>query len=691
MRALIRNVVLPVHRWTALTAGLVVLWMALTGLGLLFKAQLDPAVNRSLETVAACGAPRSLDELVEGARAAHPGGALRLVGVEGSATRSTWVRFANGDTVYLDPCSGRVVGELNKYRGVFGALEYLHRLEFLSGADHAVAGTVALVFALVIVAGGMAIWWPVSLRGLRWSVTFAMRPAGRARLMRMHRAIGFWVCLIVLFSALTGPIDSFHWYQRAIAAGTGSVRSSAKPFAVVAPIAAKGPRPTFQVLWKRAQQVTPDPREALLLIPKTPASPVELDIVERAAPNHQAVSFLYLDPYSGRVLGFKPYVASSLGNKVMAWGIAIHSGQAGVPAQMALLVGGLGIIVLGYTGLSSYVRRSILAALCCVALSSGAIHPARADDLPAYRPQSPVTGTIRVWGSPDDGWLIEELEAGFRKHQPAVHFKNTLHGPESTFAAVYMDVADMAFMAREIRVPLETMGFEWVHHYPPFEVEIANAGLGAGVDHNVDRPAVDLAFFVNRANPLSCMTLQQIDDIFAADHRRGGANIRRWAELGLEGVWARREIHVYGPAPDNIASVYVRGSVLGGSRKWNPTYRTVAGGWSEVLESVARDPDGIAFAPPLPGNLGAKALRLAASGKSACHALTAHTAEARVYPLLRTVDVALDRAPGAAIEPGVKEFLRFIVSREGQRIVASDGAYLPLGAASAKEQLERLQ
>ncbi len=148
MRALIRNVVLPVHRWTALTLGLVVLWMALTGLGLLFKAQLDPAVNRSLETVAACQAPQPVDELVARARTAHPRGALRLVGIEGSATRSTWVRFANGDTVYLDPCSGRVVGELNKYRGIFGALEYLHRLEFLSGADHAVAGTVALVFAL---------------------------------------------------------------------------------------------------------------------------------------------------------------------------------------------------------------------------------------------------------------------------------------------------------------------------------------------------------------------------------------------------------------------------------------------------------------------------------------------------------------------------------------------------------------
>ena len=335
------------------------------------------------------------------------------------------------------------------------------------------------------------------------------------------------------------------------------------------------------------------------------------------------------------------------------------------------------------------MRRSILASICCLALWVGVAHAARADGLPAYHPQARVSGTIRVWGSPDDGWLIEELEAGFRKYEPAVQFKDSLHGPESTFAAVYMDVADVGFMAREIRVPLETMGFEWAHHYPPFEVAIANAGLGA--DHGASRLAVDLAFFVNKANPLSCVTLRQLDDIFAADHRRGGDDIRRWGGVGLGGDWEHREIHVYGPAPDSISAVFVRRSVLAGSRKWNPRYRTVAGGWSEILENLARDPGGIAFAPPLPGNVGTKELRVAASENSPCYALNARTAEAGTYPLLRTVDVALDRPPGAPLDPKVKEFLRFVLSSEGQRIVVRDGAYLPLSAASLHKALERLQ
>jgi len=335
------------------------------------------------------------------------------------------------------------------------------------------------------------------------------------------------------------------------------------------------------------------------------------------------------------------------------------------------------------------MRPAILAALCCLALSAGSIRGARAGTLPDYRPQGRASGTIRIWGSPDDGWLIEELQAGFRRYQPAVRFADTLHGPESTFAGVYMDVADVAFMAREIRVPLETMAFEWVHHYPPFEVQIANAGLG--VEHGPERPAVDLAAFVNAANPLACATLRQLDDIFAADHRRGGVNIRRWGQLRLGGSWAGRPIHVYGLTPTDISSVYVRQSVLGGSRKWNPDYHTVAGGWSEVLETVARDPDGIAFAPLVPGNTGVRPLRLAAAANTPCEALTARTAVARTYPLTRAVDVALDRRPGAPLAPRIREFLRFILSREGQRIIVSDGAYLPLGAATLRQQRERLQ
>jgi phosphate transport system substrate-binding protein len=290
-----------------------------------------------------------------------------------------------------------------------------------------------------------------------------------------------------------------------------------------------------------------------------------------------------------------------------------------------------------------------------------------------------------VWGNPADRQLIEHLQAGFRKVQPGITFADNFHGPESTFAGVYTGVADLAFMAREMRVPMETMAFEWVHHYKAFEVEIANAGLGAA------RPAANLAVFVHRNNPITRLTLQQLDGIFGAEIRTGRSNLRKWGAVSANKGWKDRPIHVYGPALDSIPALYIRTRVLGGSRKWNPDYREVATGWSDVLASIAADPVGITFAPALPGNPSVKHIELAADDTGPFFALTAETAAARTYPLARVVTVALDREPDKPIDPKVREFLRYILSREGQEVVARDQTYIPLDAQSARRQLERLE
>jgi phosphate transport system substrate-binding protein len=307
-----------------------------------------------------------------------------------------------------------------------------------------------------------------------------------------------------------------------------------------------------------------------------------------------------------------------------------------------------------------------------------------AEEWAPYRPEREVDGAIRIWGSLPDGWLIEHLEAGFRRFQPRVTFSEALHGPESTFAGVYTGVADLAFMAREMRVPMESMAFEWVHHYKAFEVEIANAGLGP------QRPGVSLAVFVHKTNPLQRLTLRQLDGIFGAEHRRGGRNMRRWADLAGEDGWKDRPIHVYGPPLDDVATLFIRTRVLLDSHKWNPSYREIPAGWGAVLASVARDPDGIAFAPPVPGNDRAKVIELAADDGGAFYALTPQTVAARTYPLTRVISVALDRKAGEPLDPKLREFLRYLLSREGQEAVTSDGVYLPLSAQSAQRQLHRL-
>lgn len=310
--------------------------------------------------------------------------------------------------------------------------------------------------------------------------------------------------------------------------------------------------------------------------------------------------------------------------------------------------------------------------------------PARMAAPDHYEPREQVSGEIRIWGSPADRPLLKEWEAGFRTVQTGVTFSEQLHGPESTMAGVYNGVADLAFMGRELRMPVESMAFEWVHLRKPVGIQVANAGLRA------ERPSTNLAIFVNRRNPISELTLAQLDAIFGAEHRRGQANLRHWGELGVENGWQDQPIDVYGPPVDSIPALFIRHAVLKDSQKWNPDYREFATDGPELLAALARDPAGIAFAPLSAGNHDVKPVALASDASGPFYPLSVSSVEARTYPIARVITMVLDRAPGKPIDPKVKEFLRYILSPDGQAVVARDGAYIPLSAASARQQLERL-
>ncbi|SIT47800.1 conserved exported hypothetical protein [Paraburkholderia piptadeniae] len=322
--------------------------------------------------------------------------------------------------------------------------------------------------------------------------------------------------------------------------------------------------------------------------------------------------------------------------------------------------------------------------LAVVITTASCAGPARIAAPDHYKPREQVSGEIRIWGSPADGPLLKDWEAGFMKTQAGVTFSEQLHGPESTMAGVYNGVADLAFMGREMRVPVENMAFEWVYLRKPVSIQVANAGLRA------ERPSTNLAIFVNRRNPIGQLTLAQLDAILGAEHKRGDANFRHWGDIGVEGPLHDKPINVYGPPVDSIPALFIRHAVLKDSQKWNPDYREFPTDGSDLLDAIAQDPSGIAFAPLSAGNQAVKPVALANDASGPFYPLTERSVSARTYPIGRVITMVLDRAPGKPIDPKVREFLRYILSPDGQAAVARDGAYIPLSTESAQQQLKRL-
>lgn len=312
------------------------------------------------------------------------------------------------------------------------------------------------------------------------------------------------------------------------------------------------------------------------------------------------------------------------------------------------------------------------------ALAVGGLVLLVAADIAAAAAAAELQGTIRLWASPQDTRLVEKWEAGFRKQYPRVEFKNTWHGPESTLAGVYTDVADIALMAREIRRPVEVMAFQWVFQYPPFAVTVANAGFSA------ERTSAQLAFFVHADNPLSRITFAQLGHVLGAESDPA----RTWGELGIDGAWKTRPLHLIGPPVDSTDALYVRDTVLKGNRKWNPAYDERED-TAQILTAFAKDKNAISYLPvnAIPAN--AKVLAIGNVGDFAMP--NAETTRSGRYALTRTIDVVVNRPPGKAIRSPLREFLDFILSAQGQALIAPSDGLIALNEAAAQRQRERLQ
>ena len=302
------------------------------------------------------------------------------------------------------------------------------------------------------------------------------------------------------------------------------------------------------------------------------------------------------------------------------------------------------------------------------------------------------TTVIRSWGNEEMSGVLDRWQAGFRKTHPGVQFENKLMGPASAMAGIYTGVADLAWMGHELRTE-ESMAFEWVFQYKALGVEIATASLDR-YDHGAQ-----LVIFVHRDNPIGKLTLEQLDGIFGSEHRRGGKNIRTWGDLGLTGEWATRPIHPYGYDAETEAASFFRQTVLSESYKWNCELKAfrdaqlsdgrIVDAAPQIVAALAADRDGIAYAKLRYAQPRVKALALAGNGANYVEPLR-EAVQKRMYPITRSIAVYLNRDPGQPANPAVKEFLRYVLSRDGQREIELDGGYLSLTPEMAAAQLRKL-
>jgi phosphate transport system substrate-binding protein len=337
--------------------------------------------------------------------------------------------------------------------------------------------------------------------------------------------------------------------------------------------------------------------------------------------------------------------------------------------------------------------------------------------LPAYTPKQKVTGTIRLWGSNYivDGNVGEYWEQEFRKFHPDVKFEYHMLTTRAAVPSLVFGVADLG-IGRKIKTE-ELQLYQRYKNRDPLEIIIATGS------YNVTGWNPAFGIVVHKDNPLTRITLEQLDGIFGAE-RLGGwvgtdwhpevargpeKNIRKWGQLGLKGEWADKEITPYGLNLRYSQATTISDRILGGSDKWNEKLRIYANfvgaegapgsnmGFGRLKrglnEDLVQDRYGIAYVaspvgPNLPPEL--KLLELGETAAGPFYAYTIENIQSRKYPFYDEIYAYGDASKAADLDPKVREYLRFIVSREGQQCVQRDGNYLPLTAEVSRAQLKKL-
>lgn len=306
-------------------------------------------------------------------------------------------------------------------------------------------------------------------------------------------------------------------------------------------------------------------------------------------------------------------------------------------------------------------------------------------------PHGSPPGTLRIWGHPQaEEWLSRQADRFAQRH-PDIRIEPNLTGSDVGMAALYSGQADIVLMGREATAS-EVQAFEWVHRYRPTAVPILTGSL----DRAGQAPA--LVIFVHRDNPLGSLSLAQLDGIFGTAREHGwhdgkpvpsaarGADrdIRRWGQLGLDGVWLQRAIRMYAPMAESGTGKFFRVRVLADSNRmhWDaleefadPVHGAEDSG-ARILAALADDPAGIAVSNLQFARPEVKAVALIGDAGEPVMPTPDALVSGR-YPLARTVYAYINRPAQAPVDPQVMAWLTDVLGEPARG--REDGAgFLPL-------------
>ncbi len=293
--------------------------------------------------------------------------------------------------------------------------------------------------------------------------------------------------------------------------------------------------------------------------------------------------------------------------------------------------------------------------------------------LPDYKKSDGVSGNLNSVGSDTLANLMTLWAEEFKRLYPNVNIQIQAAGSSTAPPALTEGTSNLGPMSRKMK-DKEIEAFEKKYGYKPMEIPVA-----------IDA----LAVYVNKDNPINGMTMAQVDAVFSANRKCGNAkDIGKWGDLGLTGVWASRDMQLYGRNSVSGTYGYFKEHALCKGDFKNTVNEQP--GSASVVQSVTASLNGVGYSGIGYKTSGVKAVPLAEKEGKPFIEATDENALAGTYPLSRFLFVYINKHPSKPLQPLEREFVKMVLSKTGQGVVIKDG-YIPLPASVAEKYLTLLK
>jgi len=310
----------------------------------------------------------------------------------------------------------------------------------------------------------------------------------------------------------------------------------------------------------------------------------------------------------------------------------------------------------------SVVNAALAGAILNIGLfASGSASAVSVDEgVPEYKAVSGISGNLSSVGSDTLANLMTLWAETFKRSYPNVNIQIQAAGSSTAPPALTEATSNFGPMSRKMKAK-EIAAFEDRYGYKPTAIPVA-----------IDA----LAVYVNKDNPIKGMAIPDVDAVFSSTRKCGGSkDITKWGELGLTGNWKDRDIQIYGR--NSVSGTYgyfKKKALCKGDYKNNVNEQP---GSASVVQSVSSSVNGIGYSGIGYKTSGVRAVPLTKKAGDDFVEATPDNAVSGKYPLSRFLYVYVNKKPNKELAPLEKEFIKLILSRQGQEVVIKDG-YIPL-------------